>query len=254
MLTINNLSFSYGKHQVLHNLSLEGVKKGEVIALIGPNATGKSTFFRCLSGLLEVPQESIFFKNEDIAHQSLGTLSKSICFLPQSFSCQAALTVFDIVLLAKKNTEGWRVSDEDIKIVEKSLQRLNISHLSDTFVGDLSGGQQQAVSICQALIRSPEMFLLDEPTSALDLRHQLDILTTVRDITSERNIITMVALHDLNLAARFADKVLLMKHGRILDFGDTEQVLSSPLVGNTYDVNIELGRTSSGYLSVAASI
>lgn len=254
MLSINHLSFNYGSRQVLHDITLDGFKKGEVTALIGPNATGKSTFFRCLSGLLPVAPEVVMFDGVDIAQQSLGLISKSICFLPQSFNSQAALTVFDIVLLAKKNNEGWRVSDEDIRIVEIALERLGISHLSDVFIGDLSGGQQQMVSICQALIRSPKMFLLDEPTSALDLRHQLDILTAVREITEERQVITMVALHDLNLAARFASRVILMKHGRILAFGETEAVLASPLVGETYDVSIELGRTSSGFLSVSAGL
>ncbi len=162
--------------------------------------------------------------------------------------------MFEIVLLEKKNNEGWSVTVDDIDSVEKNLERLGIEHLSDMYVGDLSGGQQQMVSICQALIRSPKLFLLDEPTSALDLRHQLDILTAVREITAERNVITIIALHDLNLAARFASQVILMKHGRILAFGDTEEVLASPLVGQTYDVNIELGRTKTGFLSVSASI
>ncbi len=121
-------------------------------------------------------------------------------------------------------------------------------------MGDLSGGQQQMVSICQALVRHPNVFLLDEPTSALDLRHQLDILTAVSKITAERQVVTIIALHDLNLAARFARRVMLMKSGSILAYGDTEEVLSSPLVGDTYGVAIELNRTTSGFLSVSASL
>ncbi len=102
MLTVNNLSCSYDKRQVLHNITLDYFPAGEVVALIGPNATGKSTFFRCLAGLLPVAEHSGSFNGNDIAHLSLVELSTSICYLPQSFHCQAALTVFDVVLLAKK--------------------------------------------------------------------------------------------------------------------------------------------------------
>ncbi len=106
MLTTKQLSFSYGKHQVLHDISLDGFRTGEVTALIGPNATGKSTLFRCLSGLLPIRPACVEFAGLDLATQGLSTLSKSVCFLPQGFTSQAALTVFDIVLLAKKNNEG----------------------------------------------------------------------------------------------------------------------------------------------------
>lgn len=254
MLRIHNLSHSYGSRQVLDGISLQGFEAGEVTALIGPNATGKSTFFRCLSGLLPIAAGQVFVGDLDIGRGSLGQVSKKVCYLPQSFSCQAALTVFEIVLLARKNTGAWRVSDEDVAAVESALLRLDLSHLSQVYVGDLSGGQQQMVSICQAMIRSPQVYLLDEPTSALDLRHQLDILTAVREMTEMRQVTTLLALHDLNLAARFSHKAILMKQGRVMAFGPTEEVLSSPLVGETYDVDIELGRTTKGFLSVSASI
>lgn len=174
--------------------------------------------------------------------------------MPQAFTCNAALTVFEIVLLARKHLHGWRVADDDIEAVAETLRRVGIEHLAELFVGDLSGGQQQMVSIAQALVREPDVFLLDEPTSALDLRHQLEIMETIRDVVRERGIIVVVALHDLNLAARFADQVTLMREGRIVAEGTPGDVLSSSELGDTYGIAIELYETKGGHLTVAARL
>ena len=174
--------------------------------------------------------------------------------MPQTFSSNAALTVFDVILLARKNLAGWRVSDEDVTVVAQTLEKLNISHLSEAFVGDLSGGQQQMVSIAQIIVRDPAMFLLDEPTSALDLRHQLEIMGIVRDETKARGIVSIVALHDLNLAARFADHVVLMRQGKIISSGKPADILASPELAETYGVNIDIQETKDGILTVAASL
>lgn len=253
-LEIRNLTFGYAKKPVLHDISVDGFKPGELTALIGPNATGKSTFFKCVAGVLKIPTNAVAVAGQTMEQTGRAAWNRNVCYMPQSFSSNAALTVFDVVLLARKNLQGWRVSDDDVAGVSEILQKLNIAHLSEIYVGDLSGGQQQMVSIAQAIVREPSLFLLDEPTSALDLRHQLEIMDIIREVTRERSIVSVVALHDLNLAARFADHVVLMREGRIILSGPPHEVLASPELAETYGVSIDIHETKDGILTVAASL
>ncbi len=253
-LTTNALSFSYGGKPVLHDISLQALEPGSFTALIGPNAAGKSTLFKCIAGLLRTEKDAVRLDGKDVETTGRQLWSSKVCYMPQSFTCNAALTVFEIVLLARKHRNGWSVSDEDIAIVARMLRELNIEHLAQTYVSELSGGQQQMVSIAQSLVRTPKVLLLDEPTSALDLRHQLEILHHIRRITLDRQIVTIVALHDLNLAARFAERILLMREGRIIAQGSAADVLSLEELGKTYGVDIELQTTRNGVLCVAASL
>lgn len=253
-LEIQNLSFSYANKPVLHDIAVSGFVPGQVTALIGPNAAGKSTFFKCVAGLLKTNGAQIKVDGKDKTETKRQEWNRNVCYMPQLFSSNAALTVFDVVLLARKNMQGWRVSDDDVEIVADTLKMLNVSHIAEFFVGDISGGQQQIISIAQAIVRQPSLYLLDEPTSALDLRHQLEIMSVIREVTRERKIVSIVAMHDLNLAARFADHVVLMREGKIISSGRPYDILSSPELAQTYGVKIDIHKTKSGVLTVAASL
>lgn len=253
-LEIKNLSFNYPGKRVLRDINLKVKTQGEVIAVIGPNATGKSTLFRCIAGLLKPAEGQVSLDGDAAQNIGQAAWSKRVCFTPQFFSSNAALTVFETILLAKKHLNGWRVEDQDIEAVSDILSELGIEHLAQAYISDLSGGQQQMASLAQAFIRSPDIFLLDEPTSALDLRHQLQIMHTVRKVTHERNTTTFVALHDLNLAARYADRLILMREGKIIEDGTASEVLSSARLGDTYGVNIEMYETQSGINAISASL
>ena len=168
-----------------------------------------------------------------------------VFLLNQHTSMRAALCVFDMVLLARKGG-GGRAQADDIDAVERTLELLDIDQLSDRMVLELSGGQQQLVALAQALVRDPDVLLLDEPTSALDLRRQLDVMHIVEDATRDRNLVTIVALHDLNLASRFADRFILLADGVVAADGNPHHVLSSPATERAYGVGIRIERTSRG--------
>jgi iron complex transport system ATP-binding protein len=253
-LDIKNLSFDYPGKKVLRDINLNVKSQGEVIAVIGPNATGKSTLFRCIAGLLKPNGGQISLDGKTLQHLGQAAWSKRVCFTPQFFSSNAALTVFETILLAKKHLNGWRVEEDDIEAVSYMLGELGIAHLAQMYISDLSGGQQQMASLAQAFIRKPDIFLLDEPTSALDLRHQLRIMHTVRKVTRERNTTTFVALHDLNLAARYADRLILMREGKVIEDGTASTVLASAQLGETYGVNIEMYETRSGVQAISAGL
>lgn len=253
-LRIDDLHFAYPRKPVLRGIDTGELPAGRLTALLGPNAAGKSTLFRCVAGLLQ-PQAGRVSLGADALHaMSRAERIRSVCYMPQAFASSAALSVFEVVLLARKHLQDWRVNDADTDAVESLLRRFGIEHLADRFIGELSGGQQQLVSICQAMVRPARLFLLDEPTSALDLRNQLEVMRTLQALTEERDAVTVAAMHDLNLAARHAGHLLLMRDGEVLASGPTEEILASPVLTEVYSVNIELTRASDGTFIVGASL
>lgn len=239
-LRASGLTFAYGSNPILKNTGFDALKPGQLTALIGPNAAGKSTLFRLLAGLLKPRAGNIHLGETNLADLNTRDRLKRICFMPQFFAANAALTVFDVVMMAHKQLRGWRVSDADMLAVSHALQTAGIGHLAQAYVSELSGGQSQMVSVAQALIRKSDVFLFDEPTSALDLRHQLEVLSRIRAAMQDRGTIGIVALHDLNLAARFADHLILLGQGRVLAQGTPDQVLRSQAISETYGVDIDI--------------
>ena len=239
-LSISHLSFAYGTRSILVDACLTLPRAGQLTVLIGPNASGKSTLFRLIAGLLKPRAGRITLYGEDLAMLTTQARLKKICFMPQYFAASAALTVFDVVMMAQKHLHGWRVTQTDMEIVGSALDRAGIGYLSEAYVSELSGGQSQMVSIVQALIRNSNVYLFDEPTSALDLHHQLDILARIKSAMQQRNTIGIVALHDLNLAARFADHVMLLGNGEIQVEGPPDDVLRSSMISDIYGVDIEI--------------
>ncbi|MEJ6396066.1 ABC transporter ATP-binding protein [Gymnodinialimonas sp. 2305UL16-5] len=241
-LRAEGLQFSYGKRLILRDMGFAPLQPGKLTALIGPNASGKSTLFRVIADLLRPSAGAVHLGDLDLRTLSSRKRLQQVCFMPQIFTANAALTVFDVVMMAQKQLKGWRVSGEDIDAVARALDTGGIGHLAEAYVSELSGGQSQMVSVVQALVRNSDVYLFDEPTSALDLRHQLDVLGRIKDAMAERGTIGVVALHDLNLAARFADHLILLGGGRILAEGPPDEVLRSAAISETYGVDIEITR------------
>lgn len=253
-LSINNIRAGYGTKEILHEISILGIERGAFIGLIGPNASGKSTLFKTLAGLLKPSAGELILNDENITHQLRRDRARTVAYMPQAFGCNALLTVFESVLLALKQTTGWRVKSDNIEKVSEILQNLGLDHLADRGIADLSGGQAQMVAVAQTLVREPDIILLDEPTSALDLHHQLSILTSIRKEMARRQPIIMAALHDLNLAAKFCDRLILLRNGHILADGIPSDILSLPDIGETYRVETQLEQTSRGEFYVDARL
>lgn len=253
-LTIRNLTASYGPLPVLRDVTLAPIEPGQFVGLIGPNASGKSTLFKALSGLLRPRGGTIRLGETDLCRLCRRDRARCIAYMPQAYGCNAILTVYESVLLALKQTTGWRVAEGNLDRVSDTLAALNLSHLADRGLGNLSGGQAQMVGVAQTLVRDPAIVLLDEPTSALDLHHQLSIMASVRREMQARGTIVMAALHDLNLAAEFCDRLILIREGRIVADGTPETILSLPEIGETYRVQTVLERTGRGSLYVDAQL
>ena len=253
-LSIEHLAAGYGSRLVLSDISVSTISDGAFVGLIGPNASGKSTFFKTLAGLIPARGGTIDLNGDDVTHMRRRDRSQRVGYMPQAFGCNALLTVFESVLLALKQTTGWRVEADNLDQVSDTLAALGLAHLSNRGIGDLSGGQAQMVAVAQTLVRAPEVILLDEPTSALDLHHQLSIMTSIKLEVSRHQPVVIAALHDLNLAAKFCDRLILLRDGKILADGSPETILAMSEIGETYKVKTDLERTTRGALYVDARL
>lgn len=232
-LDVHSLSFHYNSHAVLQEISLHS---GPMLtAIIGPNAAGKSTLLKCLAGMLH-PQGAIMINDTPTSQFKKTELTALLSYLPQQSGNQAALTVLEAVLLGRLSALTWRVSEQDLTLALSFLEELGIDDLASHPLNELSGGQQQMVSIAQALVREPKILLMDEPTNNLDLHHQLELFDMIRDITILRQLTTIMALHDLNHAARYADRIIVLHQGQIYDAGSPADVLTAEMIRNVYRV------------------
>jgi iron complex transport system ATP-binding protein len=234
-LEIYNLRFSYGLKPVLKGINMQPTP-GKITTIIGPNASGKTTLLKCISGLLK-PEGSVLLNGKEITKFKKEDIAKYISYLPQETHTEAALTVFETVLLGRLHSLSWRITANDLRITLKMLEEVGIGELKSKFLNELSTGQKQMVFIAQALARQPQVLLLDEPTSSLDLQHQLEILDLIRGLTSKMNIITLIALHDLNLAARYSDELIVLNSGKVYAAGTPRSILTEEMIKTVYRVN-----------------
>ncbi|MCX6023423.1 MAG: ABC transporter ATP-binding protein [Chloroflexi bacterium] len=243
-LVVENLRFRYGSKLVLNGVFMEGAEPGKVTATIGPNAAGKSTLLKCISGLLKA-EGRVLLDGKD-AKEYGRQLIRYVTYLPQENPVNAVLTVFEAVLLARQHAGSWRVSGTDLDDVLQVLRDLEIEDLAERFLNELSGGQKQMVSIAQALVRNPAVLLMDEPTSSLDLQRQLEVLELMKRVTAERKMTTLIALHDLNMAARYADHFVVMHAGTVHSTGAGSAVLTPEMLEEVYGVHAAVTHDDDG--------
>jgi iron complex transport system ATP-binding protein len=246
MLKIEGLSVSYGDHRVLNNVSLE-VASGEVVALIGPNGAGKSTLVRAVSGV--IPAESGKVQCNGSGRPATDLLSlpsmqraRSLAVVPQVAALPPAFSVWETVLMGRTPYLNFlgQVSARDEAIARLALQKVDGLELSGRRVGELSGGEQQRVLLARALAQATPILLLDEPTSNLDLHYQVSFMETVIALAHQESLAVLVALHDLNLAARYADRVALLLDGEIKAAGTPRQVLTPELISMAYHLPVQV--------------
>lgn len=244
-LRLQDVGVSYGRREILREITTPDLNGGEVIAVIGPNAAGKSSLFRRISGLLSGPGQV----------EIVSPAGKTPCYLPQDSAVNAVLTVYESVLLARKQGGSWSVGDEELAAIDQALHDLDITDLAFRGLGELSGGQRQLVSIAQTLVRRPEIMLLDEPTSALDLHRQFEVLSLVRRLAREKGICALIAIHDLNQALRIADRVLVLAKGRLIAFGEPRAIITPALLEEVYGViaRVESAGDEAPYVVVQGS-
>lgn len=237
-LRLEGIGAYYGHRLTISEISTPIFRGGEVVAVVGPNAAGKSTLFKRMAGLLKGPGNII------VKHSRRGP--DGICYMPQDSAASAVLTVYESILLARKQRSSWSVDHRDLVLIDDVMALLNIPDLAFRNLGELSGGQRQLVSIAQTLARGPEILLMDEPTSALDLQRQVQVLSLVCKLAERQGLLVFIAMHDLNQALRFSDKALVMADGTAHDSGPTKEVITVDMLRDVYKIEARIERCSKG--------
>jgi len=246
-LRILDLSFSYDSVNALQKLSL-CVKEGEILGVIGPNGSGKTTLIKCINRKLKAKIGAVLVDDKNISQMTHKEIAKNIGVVPQISSITFPFTVFDIVMMGRYSHIG-RLSTENINdefIVNRCLELTGIKHLTDRLITEISGGEYQKVIIARALAQEPKILLLDEPILHLDINYQIEILDLVKNLTREKKLTVVMVLHDLNLAARYNDKTVLLKRGKIYASGKPENVIGIENIREVYGIEVEIGRSSKG--------
>ncbi|MDZ4312116.1 MAG: ABC transporter ATP-binding protein [Cypionkella sp.] len=236
-ISAQNLVWGVRRKTIVADVSLT-VAKGETLGLIGPNGSGKSSLLRLLAGLKQPHSGRVEILGQDIARVPRRALARQVAFVQQNAGTDTNVSVRDVVRLGRtphrSALSGWTATDE--AVVTAALERVDMADRRAQPWQTLSGGERQRVHIARGLAQSPQVMFLDEPTNHLDIHHQIEILRMVRDL----DLTSIVALHDLNLAAMFCDRIVVLQAGAVVACGTPEAVLTETLLRDVFRVEAEV--------------
>jgi iron complex transport system ATP-binding protein len=241
MLTARNLTIRYDRREVLRNVSFD-LREGEIIALLGPNGAGKTTLVRVLNGSVPVASGEVIYDGRRLVELSRREIAKHIAVVAQENETKFPVSVLEFVLAGRfvhGNAFGWE-SEDDIAAARKALADCELTDFADRVMNELSGGERQRVVLARALATGADVLLLDEPTANLDLAHQAMMFRLVRERCSDAGASAVVITHDLNLAAEFADRILILNEGKVFAFGDPGSVLTAENITSVFGVKVLL--------------
>ena len=232
-----NINVVLDENDILKNINIE-VDNKEVVGIIGPNGSGKSTFLKCIYRVLKPSSGIIKLDDVNIQNIPVKESSKKVAVLSQHNNYNFDFTVKDIVLMGRSPHKKFMERDnkEDYDIVHDALRKVDMINFKDRSFQSLSGGEQQRVILARALAQQPKCLILDEPTNHLDIKYQLQVMRIVKSL----NIEVIAAIHDLNIAAMYCDKIYVLKDGKIVKYGTPKEVLTTQLIKNVYEVDAKL--------------
>ena len=251
-LNILDLSFSYDSVKVLRNVSLK-VKTGEILGIIGPNGSGKTTLVKCINRNVTPEAGAVLVDDDDIMRMSRKEIAKNIGVVPQISLISFPFTVYDIIMMGRySHTKNFCGKDKkNESIVRQCMELTSTVNMSDRLITEISGGEYQRVIIARAMAQEPKVLLLDEPTLHLDINHQIEILELVRSLAKNKNLTVIMVMHDLSLAARYSDNIIMLNNGSIFDSGAPEQVINTENIKDVYGIEVEINRNNKRkYLNV----
>ena len=242
MLSLENVAVGYGSSpDILHGITLE-IKNSEMLALIGKNGAGKTTLIRGLTGLLPLRSGRICYDGQDLSLMDIRERARLISVVPQAASLPPGYTVYETVSHGRTPYLNWygKLSDTDRNIIDRAVSITGLDDLRDKDVSSLSGGEQQRVILARALTQNAPVMILDEPTSSLDIHYQVALLALEKEICRKQGIAAVFIIHDLNLAARFADRIAVLHENSLAAVGTPEEVLKEDILSKVYDIPVRV--------------
>lgn len=252
-LQLNNIFFSYRDTPVLKGISID-VEKSKFVSILGPNGSGKSTLLKTINNIYTPEQGSISIEGKNISLFKPKELAKKIALVPQDTIIDYDFTVKEIIMMGRHPYKGrfQRENEEDFRIVENVMKMTNTYEIKDRFITEISGGERQRVIIAKALAQDPSIILLDEPTSHLDINHQMDILNLLQKLNREKGTTIILVIHDINLAARYSDEIILIDEGIVIGAGKPEDVITLKNMEKAYNIKVAIDKnkyTNATYLT-----
>ena len=239
-IKIEDVDFSYNEGKVLHriNILLDGPG---LVCIVGPNGVGKSTLIRCINKLLKPTAGNVYLNGQDVKELKFKDISKFMGYVPVASNDFFPMTVIETVLMGRHPHQKWSHSEEDMRVVYETMEMMSIQHLALRNFGELSAGQHQRATIARGLAQRPDILILDEPTANLDVRHQLVVTERLRNLAAENGMTIIMVSHDLNIASKFADRVIIMSTpGVIYKVGTAEEVLTEETIRYVYGVDCKI--------------
>ncbi len=234
-IKINDIDFAYGSVPVLHDITAD-LTGPKFVSILGPNGVGKSTLIHCINKILSPTTGTIMLDDRNVSDISIKEMAKLVGYVPYSANDTFPLSVVDTVLMGRHPYSKWGTLDKDLDIVHDTLNMLGISHLAMRSFNELSAGQHQKVMLARGLVQEPEILLLDEPTSNLDVRHQLDVTKMLKRLTEEKDILVIMISHDINIAAKYSDEIIMLHGGSIYAVGTPDEVINEDNLRVVYQV------------------
>ncbi len=234
-IKIDGLTFSYSSTPVLKDITLD-LTGPKFVSILGPNGVGKSTLIHCINKILSPTGGTVMLDGKDVKDITIKEMAKQVGYVPYSANDTFPLTVVDTVLMGRHPHSKWGSLDKDLDIVYDTLKMLGISHLAMRNFNELSAGQHQKVMLARGLVQEPKVLLLDEPTSNLDIRHQLDVTKMLKRLSEEKGILVIMISHDISIAAKFSDEIIMLRDGAIYAAGTPNEVITEPNLEAVYGV------------------
>lgn len=241
MIQVEALKFNYGNDEILKQISFQ-VKKGSFVSIIGPNGSGKTTLLKNLCKLLKPNDGHIDLEGEKLRHYKSRALAKKVAVVHQGASSEFDFNVGEVVLMGRYPYLNRFQSESinDMEIATGAMHQTDTFHLKDKNLHGISGGERQRVMIARALTQEPDLLLLDEPISHLDIKYQLEIMKLCKMLNETKSLTILTTLHDINLASRYSDIIIMMKDGKIVYSGTPNEVITSENIKKVYDVDVSI--------------
>ncbi len=244
MLSIRELGFGYKTIRALKNVGID-LNKGEVLSVVGPNGAGKTTLLKCIIRIVKPDKGTILIDGKDTSLMKRLALARCIGYVPQNSPSKFPITVFDAVLMGRRPYMSWKPCKKDLEIVAELLASMDLEDIALRDFDHLSGGQKQKVLLARAFAQDPVYLLLDEPTSNLDLRHQMEVMEMISEMVKKKGMAAILAMHDLNLASRFSDRIVMLNDGKIYCSGEPSLVMTAENIMSVYGVEVSINTDNS---------